>query len=127
MSAEETTERQRFGRAQKFRLTEKGNEAVSSYTLMLEKARAGSGRGRAPFDAARDSWSGPRGITSEDGLFLVEFGVGDRTIPEATRSLEDCATGKEVKAAIERLMSCGMIEPVPAPAPPPSPAPRRFW
>jgi hypothetical protein len=126
MSAEET-ERQRFGRAQKFRLTTKGNEAVSSYTLMLEKARAGSGRGRAPFDAAREAWSGPRGITSEDGLFLVEFGVGDRTIPEATRSLEDCATAREVKAAIERLLTCGMIEPVPAPAPPPPPAPRRFW
>jgi hypothetical protein len=124
MSAEDT-ERQRFGRSQKFRLTTKGNEAVSAYTLMLEKSRSGSGWGRAPFDAARDAWSGPRGLTSEDGLFLVEFGVGDRTLPEATRSLEDCATTKEVKAALERLLTLGMIEPVPAPAPPS--APRRFW
>jgi hypothetical protein len=126
MSAEDT-ERQRFGRSQKFRLTAKGNEAVSSYTLMLEKARAGSSVGRAPFDAARDEWSLPRGLSREDGLFLVEFGVGERTLPEATRSLEDCATTKEVKAAIERLLACGMLEPVPAPAPPPPPAPRRFW
>lgn len=126
MSAEDT-EKQRFGRSQKFRLTTKGNEAVSAYTLMLEKSRSGSGWGRAPFDAARDAWSGPRGLTSEDGLFLVEFGVGDRTLPEATRSLEDCATTKEVKAALERLMALGMIEPVPAPAPPPPSAPRRFW
>ncbi|HZH74591.1 MAG TPA: hypothetical protein VEY88_01080 [Archangium sp.] len=124
MSAEDT-ERQRFGRSQKFRLTTKGNEAVSAYTLMLEKSRSGSGWGRAPFDAARDAWSGPRGLTSEDGLFLVEFGVGDRTLPEATRSLEDCATTKEVKAALERLLTLGMIEPVPAPAPPSTP--RRFW
>ncbi|WP_309888228.1 hypothetical protein [Archangium sp.] len=123
----EDTEKQRFGRSQKFRLTAKGNEAVSAYTLMLEKSRSGSGWGRAPFDAARDAWSGPRGLTSEDGLFLVEFGVGDRTLPEATRSLEDCATTKEVKAALERLLALGMIEPVPAPAPPPPAAPRRFW
>ncbi len=57
----------------------------------------------------------------------MEFGVGDRTLPEATRSLEDCATTKEVKAALERLLTLGMIEPVPAPAPPPPSAPRRFW
>ncbi|HEX8822428.1 MAG TPA: hypothetical protein VF794_21055 [Archangium sp.] len=124
---DENGEKVRFGRAQKFRLTQKGNEAVSSYTLMLERARAGAGTGRGPFDAARESWSGPRGLTAEDGLFLVEFGVGDRTIPEATRSLEDCATTKEVKAAIERLLACGMLEPVPAPPAPPPAAPRRYW
>lgn len=121
----EDVERTRFGRAQKFRLSAKGNEAVSAYTLMVEKARAGSGR--AQFDAAREAWSAPRGLTSEDGLFLVEFGMGERTLPEVTRELEDCATGKEVKAAVERLLACGMLEPVPAPAPPPGPPPRRYW
>jgi hypothetical protein len=121
---DENEERVRFGRAQKFRLSPKGNEAVSAYSLMVEKARAGAGR--AQFDAAREAWSAPRGLTAEDGLFLVEFGVGERTITEASRNLEDCATSKEVKAAVERLLACGMLEPVPAPPPPPS-APRRFW
>jgi hypothetical protein len=122
---EENAERPRFGRAQKFRLAAKGNEAVSAYTLMVEKARAGSGR--AQFDTARGEWSAPRGLTPEDGLFLVEFGMGERTIPEVTRNLEDCASAKEVKAAVERLLGCGMLEPVPAPAPPPAPPPRRYW
>ncbi len=118
-------ERIRFGRAQKFRLSSKGNEAVSAYSLMVEKARAGAGR--AQFDAAREAWSTPRGLTAEDGLFLVEFGVGERTITEATRSLEDCASAKEVKAAVERLLEHGMLEPVPAAPPPPPSPPRRFW
>jgi hypothetical protein len=123
--SEETSERTRFGRAQKFRLSAKGNEAVSAYTLMVEKARAGSGR--AQFDAAREEWSTPRGLTPEDGLFLVEFGMGERTLSEVTRDLEDCASGKEVKAALERLLACGMLEPVAAPAPAAAPPPRRYW
>jgi len=121
---DENPEKVRFGRAQKFRLSSRGNEAVSAYTLMVEKARAGSGR--AQFDAARGDWSAPRGLSSEDGLFLVEFGVGERTISEVTRNLEDCASPKEVKAAVERLLGCGMIEPVVVPEPP-APPPRRYW
>jgi hypothetical protein len=121
---DETGEKVRFGRGQKFRLSSKGSEAVSAYTLMVEKARAGSGR--AQFDAARGDWSGPRGLSSDDGLYLVEFGVGERTISEVTRNLEDCASPKEVKAAIERLLECGMLEPVAVPVPPPAP-PRRYW
>jgi hypothetical protein len=121
---DETGEKVRFGRGQKFRLSSKGNEAVSAYTLMVEKARGGSGR--AQFDAARGDWSGPRGLSSEDGLYLVEFGVGERTISELTRNLEDCASAKEIKAAVERLLECGMLEPVSVPVPPPAP-PRRYW
>ena len=52
--------------------------------------------------------------------------MGDRTITEASRSLEDCASAKEVKAAVERLLECGMLEPVPAAPPPPPTPPRRF-
>lgn len=121
---DENPERIRFGRAQKFRLSMKGSEAVSAYTLMVEKSRAGMGR--AQFDAARNEWSAPRGITSEDGLYLVEFGMGERTVNEVTRNLEDCATSREVKAAVERLLGCGMLEPAPA-APPPVTPPRRYW
>lgn len=122
---DENPERIRFGRAQKFRLSPKGNEAVSAYTLLVEKSRAGLGR--AQFDTARSEWSVPRGITSEDGLYLVEFGTGDRTITEVTRNLEDCASAREIKAAVERLLGCGMLEPVPAPPPPPVTPPRRYW
>ena len=121
---DEALEKVRFGRGQKFRLSSKGSEAVSAYTQMIEKAREGSGR--AQFDAARGAWSAPRGLSSEDGLFLVEFEAGERTLPEVTRNLEACASPKEVKAAVERLLGCGMLERVPAPAQPVAP-PRRYW
>jgi hypothetical protein len=121
---DENGERIRFGRAQKFRLSPKGSEAEAAYTLMVAKAR--DGEGRAQFDSARAAWSTPLGLTPEDGLFLVEFGQGERTIAEAVRGLDNCATPKEVKVAVERLLECGMLEPVPAPVEPAAP-PRRYW
>jgi hypothetical protein len=123
--SDETKERVRYGRAQKFQLSPRGSEAVAAYELMLVEARSGSGR--AQFDTARASWGAPRGLTAEDGLFLVEFGAGDRTIAEAMSNLEGCGTTpKELKAAVERLLGHGMLQPVPVAAPPPAP-PRRYW
>jgi hypothetical protein len=120
-----TEEKVRFGRAQKFRLSPKGTEAMTAYSAMIESAKEGSGR--AQFDAARAAWGTSLGLQVEDGLFLVEFGEG-RTIPEAARNLESCGTtAKEVKAAVVRLMGLGLIEPVPAPPPPPVAPPRRYW
>ncbi|HYI00638.1 hypothetical protein [Hyalangium sp.] len=124
--SDETSEKVRFGRAQKFRLSPKGSEAAAAYALMIEGAKEGTGR--AQFDAARAAWGGPLGLSSEDGLFLVEFSEGARTVPEAVRNLDGCGTtAKEVKAAVERLLLLGMLEPVPAPPPPPAPPPRRYW
>lgn len=120
------TEKVRFGRAQKFRLSPKGTEAATSYAAMIEAAKGGTGRGQ--FDAARAAWGTSLGLAADDGLFLVEFVAGDRTLAEATRSLEACGTtAKEVKTAIERLLKVGMLEPLPAAPPPPAPPPRRYW
>ena len=117
----ESAEQVRFKRTQRFRLSLKGSEAAAAYAVMIEEAR--SGTGRAQFEAARAAWGGPRGLATDDGLFLLEFKEHDRTLTEASRSLDSCGTtAKEVKAAVERLLECGMLEPVPAPvevAPPP--------
>jgi hypothetical protein len=116
----------RFRRAQKYRLSAKGAEAVAAYATVIEGAQ--SGTGRACFDAARQAWSEPRGLTSEDGLFLGEFGGGDKTLAEATRSLESCGTSpRELKAAVERLLGCGMLEPVPEPVRPAPPPRHHYW
>ncbi|MCP3168198.1 hypothetical protein [Myxococcus qinghaiensis] len=119
------TEKVRYGRAQKFRLSPKGTEAVAAYTVMIEAAKAGSGR--AQFDAARATWGASLGLAAEDGLFLVEFEAGGRTVSEATHSLEGCdISAKVVKEAVDRLLKCGMLEPLPAPPPKVAP-PRRYW
>jgi hypothetical protein len=124
--SDESGEKVRYGRSQKFRLSPKGSEAAQSYAAMIEAAK--NGTGRTQFDAARAAWGTSLGLSPEDGLFLVEFSEEARTIPEAVRNLESCGTtAKEVKAAVERLMTLGMIEPVPAEPPPPAPPPRRYW
>ncbi|WP_224367782.1 hypothetical protein [Hyalangium versicolor] len=124
--SDERGEKVRFGRAQKFQLSPAGVEAMEAYSLMIKEAQ--SGLGRAQFDAARTEWGAPRKLAPEDGLFLVEFGEGDRTIPEAVRNLDGCGTtAKEVKAAVERLLALGMLRPVPAEPPPPVAPPRRYW
>ena len=124
--SDESSSPTRLGRSQKLQLTSRGREAVQSYATMIAAAR--SGTGRAEFDAARSGWSGPRGLSAEDGLFLVEFEGGARTVAEAARALEACGTTpKEVKAAVLHLMELGMLEPVAAPEPPPSPADRSRW
>ena len=116
---EDKPEKVRFGRAQKFRLSPRGDEAARAYAEMIEKAR--SGNGRAQFEAARNSWGASLGLVAEDGLFLADFAAGPRTIAEAARSLDSCGTtAKEVKTAVDRLLGLGMLEPVPAP---PEPAP----
>ena len=124
---EDKPEKVRFGRAQKFRLSLKGDEAAKAYAEMIEKGRSGSGR--AQFEAARNGWGASLGLVAEDGLFLADFAAGARTIAEAARSLEGCGTtAKEVKTAVDRLLGLGLLEPVPAPPERTlAPAPYRRW
>lgn len=110
--SEERPEKVRYGRSQKFRLSQKGTEAVKAYEGTIAAARNGSGR--AEFDAARKAWGDPRGLAPEDAQYLVEFGVAGRTMKETADALRDCGTSaKDVKDATERLISFGMLEAVP--------------
>ena len=112
MLNDEKPEKVRYGRSQKFRLSEKGAEAVTAYEVTIAAAR--SGTGRAEFDAARKAWSAPRGLAPEDAQYLVEFGVAGRTLKETADSLRDCGTSqKDVKDATDRLIGFGMLEAVP--------------
>jgi hypothetical protein len=105
-------EKIRYGRSQKFRLSQKGAEAVRAYEVTIAAAR--SGTGRAEFDAARKAWSDPLGLVPEDAQYLVEFGTAGRTMKEAADALRDCGpTAKDVKDATERLIGLGMLEAVP--------------
>ena len=112
MLGETKPEKVRYGRSQKFRLTEKGTEAVKAYEVMIAEAR--SGTGRAEFDTARKAWSAPRGLAPEDAQYLVEFGVNGKTLKETADALRDCGTSqKDVKDSTEKLIGFGMLEAVP--------------
>jgi hypothetical protein len=105
-------EKVRYARSQKFRLSEKGTEAVKAYEVTILAAR--QGHGRAEFDAARKAWGAPRGLAPEDAQYLVEFGMTGHTIKEAADALRDCGpTAQDVKDATERLIRYGMLEAVP--------------
>ena len=105
-------EKTRYGRTQKFRLSEKGAEAVRAYEVTIAAARSGSGR--AEFDAARAAWGAPRGLAAEDAQYLVEFGPAGRTMKETADALRDCGpSAKDVKEATHRLIGVGMLEAVP--------------
>jgi hypothetical protein len=109
---EQKPEKVRYGRSQKFRLSQKGTEAVSAYEHTIAAARTGNGR--AEFEAARQAWGAPRGLAPEDAQYLVEFGAAGRTMKETADALRDCGTSaKDVKEATERLIGFGMLEPVP--------------
>ena len=102
----------RWPRSQQFRLSAKGVEAQISYRSMLHGEREGTG-GRLSFDAARASWAKPLALESSDGLYLDELETGPKTIEEMVQALDACgSTRREVKAAINRLTTVGMIEPV---------------
>jgi hypothetical protein len=106
------SDKPRFGRSQKFRLSLKGAEAVREYEAVIAQARTGNGR--AEFDAATQAWGAPRGLVADDANFLVEFGLGGHTLKETAEALADCGTTpKQVKDATERLLGLGMLEAVP--------------
>ncbi len=106
------SEKIRYARSQKFRLSEKGAEAVQAYEVTIAEARKGTGR--AEFDAARQAWGVPRGLSPDDAQYLVEFGKSGRTLKETAAALETCGTSpKQVKDATERLIGFGMLEAVP--------------
>ncbi len=105
----------RWPRSQRFALSSKGAQAEQRYREMIAASRAQSGR--ASFDAARTAWAEPLRLEPNDGLYLGELEPGPRTLAELTQSLEATGTTRrEVKAALERLIDAGMIEPRGEPA-----------
>ena len=102
----------RWPRSQKFKLSDKGAQAEASYREMIVKQQTGTGR--ASFDAARALWAEPLQLQPNDGLFLAELHTGPRTMDELIRALDECGTTRrEVKEAVDRMTSIGMIDALP--------------
>ena len=116
----------RWPRSQRFALSDKGIEAETSYRELIVAARAEEGR--ASFDAARGVWAARYALEPGDGLFLGEVQSGPRTLDEIFRALESCgSTRDEVRGAVGRLTTAGLMEAVVPPAPAPEVAAPRRW
>jgi hypothetical protein len=106
-------EPRKWGRSQKFRLSERGPEAGARYREMIVAARVSEGRGA--FDAARDAWARDLRLDPGDGAFLGEMLDGALTIDQLAAALDACGTTREeTRSAVDRLTNAGLLEALPA-------------
>jgi hypothetical protein len=118
----------RWPRGQKFSLSAAGQEAHGAYRLAVQEAR---GVGRGALDAALASWATPLKVQPGDGVLLSELLAKPRGLSDLARALDDAGTSAaEVRGAIDRLVSAGLVEPVPLASQleqqPAAPAPTRW-
>jgi hypothetical protein len=101
----------RWPRGQKFVLSETGLVAEAGRRDAVNGARAS---GRNALDAALAAWAGPLSIVPGDGVVLVELRGAKKGINDLCRALEVAGLEvADVKAAIDRLVQAGLVEPVP--------------
>lgn len=109
----EHAEAVRFSRSQKFRLSAKGQDALSAFEQALAESRKGTG-GRAAFEAAGAGWGAALGLSPDDARYLAEFGLKGCTLGDAAAALRDYGpSAKDVKAAATRLLNSGILELLP--------------
>ena len=102
----------RWPRGQKFTLSLAGREAHEAHRTAVLSAR---GLSRASLDAALAAWAAPRQVEPGDGVLLGELLGEPRGLSELTRAFEDAgASSAEVRSALGRLVTAGLVDLVPA-------------
>jgi|SRR5512138_105363 hypothetical protein len=111
MDGTSSTAPRRWPRGQKFSISLSGLRADEAYRAAVLTARAA---GRAALEAAVAGWAGPYGVRAGDGVILGELRSERRGLPDLARTLEECGIeAAEVRTAIDRLVTAGLVEPVP--------------
>lgn len=110
----------RWARGQKFTLSPAGREAEEAYRAAVLEAR---GAGRPALEAALAAWAAPHApVTFGDGVLLGELKAKPPGLSDLTRALEDAGIGAaEVRAALARLVSAGLVVLVPLASQQPAP------
>jgi hypothetical protein len=104
----------RWPRGQKFSLTEVGASAEAAYRTAVAEARGG---GRSALDGALQAWAQPHGLAPNDGVVLGELRDGKAGVTDLVRGLEPAGFApEEIRAAIERLVTAALLEPLPSPS-----------
>jgi hypothetical protein len=101
----------RWPRGQKFVLSAAGEAADLLHRETINGCR---GSGRSSLDAALLAWAGPLGVKPTDGVLLGQLRGQRRGFNELASALETSGIeAAEVKAAVERLVAAGLVEPAP--------------
>jgi hypothetical protein len=106
-----STTKLRWARAQRFRLTGNGTNAIRAWKEAVQVGQ----QGRSAFDTARAAWAVTHAVEADDGLVLSELSGAPLKLEEMMKSLADTGVSREeVKDRLERLHTAGLVEPVPA-------------
>ena len=101
----------RWPRGQKFVLSAAGEAADQLHRETINGCR---GSGRSSLDAALLAWATPLGVKPTDGVLLGQLRGQRRGFNELASALETSGIeAAEVKAAVERLVAAGLVEPAP--------------
>lgn len=103
----------RWPRGTRFSLSARGIDAEVAYRAAVQEVRA---QGRLALESAQRSWATPLGLTHADGVILSELRSGRRSLSDICAALETCGiTQAEVRGAVDRLVTAGLVEPAPPP------------
>ena len=105
------TPKLRWARAQRFRLTGKGAEALKAWRTAMEQVQGANGR--TAFDAIRVEWAKQFAVQAEDGLLVSELSGAPMRLEDLLETLEGTGTTRDqAKAGLDRLHGAGLVEPV---------------
>ena len=111
MDRTSSTSPRRWPRGQKFTISLSGLRADEAYRAAVLNARAS---GRAALEAAVANWAVPYGVRPGDGVVLGELRSERRGLSDLASKLEECGIeAAEVRTAVDRLVSAGLVEPIP--------------
>lgn len=100
--------RSRFGRTDRFSLSQTGVEAEAAYRAAVVASRDEAGR--SSYDAARAEWARQLGIEPDDGVYLGELRGEPRKLSDVVEALDTCGKSREdATAALHRLVEAGLV------------------
>ena len=110
----------RWARGQKFTLSPAGREAEEAHRAAVLDVR---GAGRPALEAALAAWAAPHApVPACDGVLLGELKGKPPGLADLTRALEAAGIAPaEVRAALARLVSAGLVLLVPLASQQPAP------
>ncbi len=105
---DQPSQRIRWARSQKFRLTPKGTEAELLWRTRLSEVRS---QGKQVFEAALQEWATQFKVRPDDAAFLSELATQPVRLEDVAKAVADTGASREqVKQVLERLYEAGLME-----------------
>lgn len=111
MTTEESRPRLKWARSQRFRLTAKGEEALTSWKARLASVQ---NQGKTAFDTAQTDWAKAFAISPDDATYVSELAPAALRVEDIEKAFTDLGISRQsVKDSLLRLYEAGIVEPAP--------------